>query len=70
MLLKIKGMEAKIGTRNIKSMIFKGIIVFFAFVITLPLIVVLLYIIKQGITQVNWTFLSHVPAPPGEKGGS
>jgi len=62
-------MEAKIGTRNIKSMIFKGIIVFFAFVITLPLIVVLLYIIKQGITQVNWTFLTHVPAPPGEKGG-
>ena len=50
-------------------MIFKGIIVFFAFVITLPLIVVLLYIIKQGITQVNWTFLTHVPAPPGEKGG-
>ncbi|MDB5159298.1 MAG: phosphate transporter, permease protein PstA [Mucilaginibacter sp.] len=62
-------MEAKIGTRNIKSMIFKGIIVFFAFLITLPLIVILLYIIKQGITQVNWHFLTNVPAPPGEKGG-
>jgi phosphate transport system permease protein len=62
-------MEAKIGTRNIKSMIFKGIIVFFAFLITLPLIVILLYIIKQGVTQVNWSFLTHVPAPPGEKGG-
>jgi len=62
-------MEAKIGFRNIKSMIFKGIIIFFAFVITLPLIVILLYIIKQGITQVNWHFLTNVPAPPGEKGG-
>jgi phosphate transport system permease protein len=62
-------MEAKIGIRNIKSMIFKGIIVFFAFLITLPLIVILLYIIKQGITQVNWHFLVNVPAPPGEKGG-
>jgi phosphate transport system permease protein len=62
-------MEAKIGTRNIKSMIFKGVIVFFAFLITVPLVIILLYIIKQGVTQVNWHFLTNVPAPPGEKGG-
>lgn len=62
-------MEAKIGARNIKSLIFKGVVVFFAFLIVLPLIVILLYIIKQGATQVNWTFLTHVPAPVGEKGG-
>jgi phosphate transport system permease protein len=62
-------MEAKIGTRNIKSLIFKGGVIFFAFLITLPLIIILLYIIKQGVTQVNWHFLTHVPAPPGEKGG-
>ena len=47
-----------IGIRNTKSMLFKGLIVFLAFVITLPLIVVLLYIIKQGVTQVNWHFLT------------
>jgi len=62
-------MEPKIGLRNLKSGIFKGVIIFFAFLITLPLIVILLYIIKQGITQVNWHFLTNVPAPPGEKGG-
>jgi phosphate transport system permease protein len=62
-------MEAKIGFRNIKSLIFKGVIVFFAFLITLPLIIILLYIIKQGASQVNWHFLTHVPAPVGEKGG-
>jgi phosphate transport system permease protein len=62
-------MEPKLGIRNAKSMIFKGVIVFFAFLITLPLIVVLLYIIKQGITQVNWSFLTHVPVPVGDKGG-
>jgi len=62
-------MEPKIGTRNLKSGIFKGVIIFFAFVITIPLIIILLYIIKQGITQVNWHFLTNVPAPPGEKGG-
>jgi len=62
-------MESRIRLRNIQSTIFKGIIVFLAFLITLPLLVVLLYIIQQGITQVNWTFLTHVPAPVGEKGG-
>lgn len=62
-------MEAKIGTRNIKSMLFKGVIVFFAFLITIPLIIILLYIIKQGAAQVNWRFLTHVPAPVGETGG-
>jgi phosphate transport system permease protein len=62
-------MEAKIGFRNVKSLIFKGIIIFFAFVITLPLIIILLYIVKQGASQVNWHFLTHVPAPVGEKGG-
>jgi phosphate transport system permease protein len=62
-------MEARIGIRNAKSAIFKGTIVFLAFVITLPLIVVLLYIIKKGITQVNWHFLTNIPAPVGETGG-
>jgi len=62
-------MEAKIGFRNVKSMIFKSVVVFFAFVITIPLIIILLYIIKQGAGQVNWHFLSNVPAPVGEKGG-
>lgn len=62
-------MESRIGYRNAKSIMFKGVIVFLAFLITLPLIIVLLYIIKQGVTQVNWHFLTHVPAPVGEAGG-
>jgi len=62
-------MEAKIGFRNVKSLAFKGVIIFFAFLITLPLIIILLYIIKQGAGQVNWHFLTNVPAPVGEKGG-
>jgi phosphate transport system permease protein len=62
-------MEAKIGFRTVKSLIFKGVIIFFAFLIAVPLIIILAYIIKQGITQVNWHFLTHVPAPVGETGG-
>ncbi|MGZ3755481.1 MAG: phosphate ABC transporter permease PstA [Mucilaginibacter sp.] len=62
-------MKSNLGIRNAKSIMFKGVIIFFAFLITLPLIIVLLYIVKQGVTQVNWHFLTHVPAPVGEKGG-
>lgn len=62
-------MDARIGIRNTKSILFKGVIVFFAFIITIPLIIVLLYIIKQGVLQVNWHFLTNVPAAVGEAGG-
>jgi len=62
-------METNIKLRNAKSVAFKGVIIFFAFLITLPLFIILIYIIKQGVTQVNWHFLTHVPAPVGEPGG-
>lgn len=62
-------MDARIGIRNTKSVLFKSVIIFLAFVITIPLIIVLLYIIKQGVMQVNWHFLTNIPAPVGEADG-
>lgn len=62
-------MEKRINLRSFQNSLFKWIIIFFAFLITLPLILILLYIIKQGAGQVNWHFLTNVPAPVGEKGG-
>jgi phosphate transport system permease protein len=62
-------MQTNIKLRNAKSLAFKGVIIFFAFLITVPLLIILLYIIKQGVTQVNWHFLTNVPAPVGEPGG-
>lgn len=62
-------METRIKTRNFKSILFQSAIVFLAFVITIPLIIVLLYIIKQGVTHVNWQFLTALPKPVGETGG-
>ena len=65
----VRDMERRIKFRNNESVFFKSAIIFFAFLITIPLIVVLLYIIKQGVTQVNWHFLTNIPAPVGETGG-
>src|SRR6201996_4138205 len=62
-------MDTRIKVRNTKRILFKAVIVFLAFVITLPLMVVLLYIIKQGVTHVNWHFIVNLPKPVGETGG-
>ena len=62
-------MDARIRIRNTKSIVFKSVIIFLAFLVTIPLIVILIYIIKQGVMHVNWHFLTNVPAPVGEPGG-
>jgi phosphate transport system permease protein len=36
---------------------------------TLPLFVILIYILKEGFTKINWHFLVNLPKPVGETGG-
>jgi len=52
-----------------KSRIFQGIIMLFAFLISVPLFAIIYYVVKTGITQINWNFLTNVPQPVGELGG-
>lgn len=52
-----------------KSRIFEGIILVFAFLITIPLFAIIYYVVKTGITQINWNFLTNIPQPVGELGG-
>src|SRR6201986_3283333 len=40
-----------------------------AFACVVPLLAILLFIIKAGITKINWHFLINVPKPVGESGG-
>jgi len=62
-------MSAKIKYRVVKSKIVQIVIIALAFACTLPLIAILCYIFKQGITKINWTFLTQLPKPVGEEGG-
>jgi phosphate transport system permease protein len=41
----------------------------FAFACVIPLLFILFYILKAGITKINWHFLVNVPKPVGETGG-
>jgi len=52
-----------------KSRAFQGLIFFFAFIITAPLILIIIYIFREGITKINWDFLTKIPKPVGEEGG-
>jgi phosphate transport system permease protein len=52
-----------------KSTIFQGIIMLFAFLITVPLFAIIYYVVKTGIKQINWNFLTNIPQPVGELGG-
>ena len=46
-----------------------GLVFTFAILSTVPLFLILFYIIKNGITAINWDFLVHLPKPVGEPGG-
>jgi phosphate transport system permease protein len=50
-------------------MIFKGIVIILSFCAILPMFLILFFIAKNGISVINWDFLTHLPAPVGETGG-
>src|SRR3954470_16439544 len=62
-------MNPRIKYRKTKSKGFQFLIFVLAFMITLPLIAIIFYIFKEGVTNINWHFLTNVPKPVGEIGG-
>jgi phosphate transport system permease protein len=61
--------EKQIGRRNTKNQVFKGVIIAGTVISTLPLLLILFYIFRQGISALNWSFLTNLPSPVGESGG-
>lgn len=55
--------------RIFKSKAYQIIIYFLAFLITIPLILIIFYIFKQGVTKLNWDLFTQVEKPVGEIGG-
>lgn len=62
-------MKPNIKYRIGKSKFFKFMVILFATLCTVPLFVILAYILKEGITKINWHFLVNLPKPVGESGG-
>ena len=62
-------MPKNINYRLGKSRGFKALIIALSVLCTLPLFVILIYILREGITKINWHFLVNLPKPVGEAGG-
>jgi phosphate transport system permease protein len=62
-------MASNIKYRIGKSNFFKGLVIFFSVLCTVPLFVILFYIFIQGFSKINWHFLVNLPKPVGESGG-
>ncbi|HYM93335.1 MAG TPA: phosphate ABC transporter permease PstA [Chitinophagaceae bacterium] len=62
-------MDVHVKYRVAKSKMVQALIIVLAFTITLPLLFIIIYIFKEGITEINWTFFTHIPKPVGEPGG-
>jgi phosphate transport system permease protein len=60
-----KNIKYRIG----KSYVAQIVTTVFAFACVIPLLFILGFIIKAGVTRINWHFLVNVPKPVGETGG-
>jgi phosphate transport system permease protein len=62
-------MKEKIKFRESRNWAFKVLIILLTVVTVVPLIAVLYYIFRQGISVIDWHFLISLPKPVGEVGG-
>jgi phosphate transport system permease protein len=58
-----------IAIRIIRDRIFKAVVILLSFAVLVPLFLILIYIITNGISVVNWQFIVNLPKPVGESGG-
>ena len=61
--------KKRLQSRIILSKVFEGIITLFAFLITVPLIAIIFYVLKTGFSKINGNFFTNIPQPVGELGG-
>ncbi|UCF72340.1 MAG: phosphate ABC transporter permease PstA [Deltaproteobacteria bacterium] len=59
----------KTRMRVIKDWVFVAVVVTLSFLAIVPLVLILSYIVKNGLSSLTWEFLVELPRPVGEKGG-
>ncbi len=61
--------EERIKLRKVKDRGFTTMVVAFSFLSMVPLVLILFYIVSNGISSLSWEFLIELPKPVSEKGG-
>lgn len=59
----------RIAFRIAKDKGFKATVIVLSFLSMLPLFLILFYILRNGLSSLNWEFLIELPKPVGEAGG-
>ena len=59
----------KLRRRHAINAVMAGLVGLAAILATLPLVIVLFYLLKQGATSLQWHFFTNMPKPVGESGG-
>ncbi len=65
----LRASRTNVVRRRISSGIVAVLAVTATIVVITPLIAILFYLLKQGVSSLNWDFFTKIPVPVGEKGG-
>lgn len=55
--------------RRATNLVAMGLMIAMALLVIAPLVAILTYLVYRGVGSLSWSFLTHLPEPPGEKGG-
>jgi phosphate transport system permease protein len=65
----LRASSLNVFSRRIKSGLVGGLAVLATIAVIVPLLAILFYLLKQGVTSLNWNFFTRIPVPAGESGG-
>jgi phosphate transport system permease protein len=65
----LRASRVNVHSRRITNHIVNGLAVLATIIVIVPLIAILFYLLKEGVTSLNWDFFTKTPVPVGEKGG-
>ncbi|HJW18124.1 MAG TPA: phosphate ABC transporter permease PstA [Flavisolibacter sp.] len=64
-----KNIHNQLKYRIAKNKASEVVITIYSFLITIPLIAIIFYVLKTGLSKLSWQFLTNIPQPVGEIGG-
>ena len=64
-----KALPGAIRARLRGDLAFRGLVLFLSLLATVPLLLILVFVVVRGASSINWQFLTELPKPMGETGG-
>jgi phosphate transport system permease protein len=65
----LRASQTNVVARRLTSGLVSGLAVLATVIVVAPLVAILFYLLKQGLSSLNWDFFTKIPVPVGEKGG-